>query len=171
MLSLGQRTRAARMVTRIVDNPQGQARPTSSWPRPRSFRGRKLRQCCALRPDSGNSDCWPVCAITCCQCRRRHRDKHLPIGSSTGRSPRFDRSLCLLYVPGQRVAILTSPLHELTGVYLAVDCRSTDCRGERKFAIAELAAFYKAATVGDARDAAQLHSRCRTLRNVPAALT
>jgi hypothetical protein len=55
----------------------------------------------------------------------------------------------LLYVPGQRVAILTSPLHELTGVYLAVDCRSTDCRGERKFAIAELAAFYKAATVGD----------------------
>jgi hypothetical protein len=50
---------------------------------------------------------------------------------------------------GQWVAILTSPLHELTGFYLAVDCRSADCRGERKFAIAELAAFYKAATVGD----------------------
>jgi hypothetical protein len=50
---------------------------------------------------------------------------------------------------GQRVAIMASPLHELTGFYLAVDCRSDDCRGERKFAIAELAAFYKAATVGD----------------------
>ena len=54
----------ARMVTEIVDNPQEKARPTSSWPRPRSFRGRKPRQCCALRPDSGNSDCWPVCAAT-----------------------------------------------------------------------------------------------------------
>ena len=50
---------------------------------------------------------------------------------------------------GQRVAIMASPLHELTGFYLAVDCRSADCRGERKFAIAELAAFYKTATVGD----------------------
>jgi hypothetical protein len=50
---------------------------------------------------------------------------------------------------GQRVAIMASPLHELTGFYLAVDCRSADCRGERKFAIAELAAFYKAATVSD----------------------
>ena len=37
LLSLGQRTRAARMVTGIVDDPQGKARPTSSWPRPRSL--------------------------------------------------------------------------------------------------------------------------------------
>ena len=50
---------------------------------------------------------------------------------------------------GQRVAIMASPIHELTGFYLAVDCRSANCRGERTFAIAELAAFYKAATVGD----------------------
>jgi hypothetical protein len=50
---------------------------------------------------------------------------------------------------GQRVAIMASPLHELTGFYLAVDCRSADCRGERKFAIAELATFYQVATVGD----------------------
>ena len=32
---------------------------------------------------------------------------------------------------GQRVAILASPLHQLTGFYLAVDCRSTSCDGER----------------------------------------
>src|SRR5262245_34181404 len=40
----------------------------------------------------------------------------------------------------QRHAILESPLTELTGFYLTVDCRSTSCGGERQFAIAELAA-------------------------------
>jgi hypothetical protein len=43
---------------------------------------------------------------------------------------------------GQRAAILASPLHELTGFYLAVDCLAAECRGERSFAIAELASFY-----------------------------
>ena len=52
-------------------------------------------------------------------------------------------------VRGQRVAIMASPLHELMDAILAVDCPSADCRGERKFAIAELAALYRAATVGD----------------------
>ena len=43
---------------------------------------------------------------------------------------------------GQRVAILARPLHELTGFYLAVDCLAVECRGERTFAIADLASFY-----------------------------
>ena len=38
---------------------------------------------------------------------------------------------------GQRVAIMAQPLRELAGFYLAVDCRSADCRGERKFAWAD----------------------------------
>jgi hypothetical protein len=38
---------------------------------------------------------------------------------------------------GQRAAILASPLHELTGFYLAVDCLTPGCNGERTFAIAE----------------------------------
>jgi len=50
---------------------------------------------------------------------------------------------------GQRAAILASPLHELTGFHLTVDCCSAGCRGERSFAIAELAGFYKDRTVGD----------------------
>src|SRR3954469_189188 len=50
---------------------------------------------------------------------------------------------------GQRAAILASPLHQLTGFYLAADCRSTGCGGERAFAVAELAAFYKDRTVGE----------------------
>jgi hypothetical protein len=50
---------------------------------------------------------------------------------------------------GQRAAILASPLHELTGFYLAVDCRTPGCNGERTFAIAELASFYgRDSTVG-----------------------
>jgi hypothetical protein len=40
---------------------------------------------------------------------------------------------------GQRAAILASPLHELTGFYLAVDCLTPNCRGERTFAVAEMA--------------------------------
>ena len=43
---------------------------------------------------------------------------------------------------GQRAAILASPLHELTGFYLAVDCLTSDCARERTFAVAELANFY-----------------------------
>jgi hypothetical protein len=65
---------------------------------------------------------------------------------------RFDGILCSLFVlgmaaanasaRGQRAAILASPLHELTGFYLAVDCLTPRCRGERTFAVAELASFY-----------------------------
>jgi hypothetical protein len=43
---------------------------------------------------------------------------------------------------GQRSAILASPLHELTGFCLAVDCLNPDCRRDRMFAVAELASFY-----------------------------
>jgi hypothetical protein len=51
---------------------------------------------------------------------------------------------------GQRIAILASPLHELTGFYLAVDCLAPCCKGERTFAIAELANFYgRQSTVGE----------------------
>jgi hypothetical protein len=40
-------------------------------------------------------------------------------------------------------------LHQLACFYLTVDCRSAGCRGERAFAVAELAAFYKDRTVGE----------------------
>jgi hypothetical protein len=51
---------------------------------------------------------------------------------------------------GQRVAILASPLHELTGFYITVDCLAPGCNGERSFAIAELASFYgRDFTVGE----------------------
>ena len=43
---------------------------------------------------------------------------------------------------GQRAAILASRLHELTGFYLSVDCLAAGCRGERSFAVADLASFY-----------------------------
>jgi hypothetical protein len=43
---------------------------------------------------------------------------------------------------GQRAAILASPLSELTGFCLAVDCLTPGCSGERTFAMAELASFY-----------------------------
>ena len=50
---------------------------------------------------------------------------------------------------GQRAAILASPLHELAGFYLAVDCLAPRCNGERTFAVAELASFYgRDSTVG-----------------------
>ncbi len=45
---------------------------------------------------------------------------------------------------GQRHAILASPLKELTGFYLTVDCGAPGCSGARSFAIAELASFYGA---------------------------
>jgi hypothetical protein len=43
---------------------------------------------------------------------------------------------------GQRAAILASPLHELTGFCLAVDCMAAGCGGERTYAVASLASFY-----------------------------
>jgi hypothetical protein len=43
---------------------------------------------------------------------------------------------------GQRVAILGSPLHELDGFLLAVDCGSPNCRGERSYAVADLAGMF-----------------------------
>ena len=50
---------------------------------------------------------------------------------------------------GQRAAILASPLNELTGFYLAVDCLAPRCNGERSFAVTDLAIFYgRDTTVG-----------------------
>ena len=43
---------------------------------------------------------------------------------------------------GQRTAILSSPLRELTGFCLAVDCLTAGCRGERTYSITALAACY-----------------------------
>jgi hypothetical protein len=43
---------------------------------------------------------------------------------------------------GQRAAILASKLSELTGFCLAVDCLAPECRGERSYAIVDLARFY-----------------------------
>ena len=43
---------------------------------------------------------------------------------------------------GQRVAILASPLADLTGFCLAVDCLTRDCSGERTFVTTNLATFY-----------------------------
>jgi hypothetical protein len=58
---------------------------------------------------------------------------------------------------GQRAAILASPLHELSGFLLTVDCLGPDCRGERSFAITELASFYgRDRTVGQVLR----HMRC-----------
>jgi hypothetical protein len=51
---------------------------------------------------------------------------------------------------GQRSAILASPLHELTGFCLEVDCLADGCRRDQTFAVSELASFYgKHRTVGD----------------------
>jgi hypothetical protein len=44
---------------------------------------------------------------------------------------------------------MASPLHQFTGFYLTVDCRSAGCGGERTFAISDLAAFYEQRTVGE----------------------
>jgi hypothetical protein len=45
---------------------------------------------------------------------------------------------------GQRAAILASPLSELSGFCLVVDCLAPDCAGERTFAMSDLAGFYGA---------------------------
>ena len=49
---------------------------------------------------------------------------------------------------GQRVAILESRLTEFTGYYIALDCESGGCGGERTFAVSDLENFYKGQTVG-----------------------
>ena len=49
---------------------------------------------------------------------------------------------------GQRTAILASPLHDLTGFCLKVDCLARRCKGERTFAIAELANLYRRQSTG-----------------------
>lgn len=43
---------------------------------------------------------------------------------------------------GQRTAILSSPLRELTGFCLAVNCMTPGCLGERVYSITALAACY-----------------------------
>ena len=51
---------------------------------------------------------------------------------------------------GQRHAILASPLAELTGFDLVVDCGGAGCGGERSYAITALGACYgERVTVGD----------------------
>jgi hypothetical protein len=51
---------------------------------------------------------------------------------------------------GQRAAILTTPLRDLTGFDLAVDCGTPGCRGERTYTMADLARSYGGQrTVGD----------------------
>ncbi len=42
----------------------------------------------------------------------------------------------------QRHAIMASPLRELTGFSLTVDCRGANCGGERTYAIRALGACY-----------------------------
>jgi hypothetical protein len=42
---------------------------------------------------------------------------------------------------GQRAAILASPLSELSGFCLVVDCLTAGCGGERTFAMSDLAGF------------------------------
>ncbi len=37
---------------------------------------------------------------------------------------------------------MASPLRDMTGMYLAVDCGAPDCRGERTYAVAALARSY-----------------------------
>jgi hypothetical protein len=66
-------------------------------------------------------------------------------------------SLCSIHMAaanasarGQRAAILASPLSELTGFNLMVDCLSPSCARARTFAVADLATFYGGSrTVGD----------------------
>ena len=67
--------------------------------------------------------------------------------------------MCSLYVRfmaanasarGQRAAIFASPLSELSGFCLVVDCLTPGCGGERTFAMSDLAGFYGVGrTVGD----------------------
>jgi hypothetical protein len=53
------------------------------------------------------------------------------------------------------------PLHQLTGFYLTVDCRSAGCGGERTFAISDLAGVYKDRTVGEVLRLMRCSRGCR----------
>ncbi|HXA26133.1 MAG TPA: hypothetical protein VNW90_27950 [Acetobacteraceae bacterium] len=57
---------------------------------------------------------------------------------------------------GQRAAILTSPVRDLTGFCLAVDCLAPGSGGERSSAVAALARFY-----GGERTVGQVLQRMR----------
>ncbi len=51
---------------------------------------------------------------------------------------------------GQRVAILASPLAELTGFCLVLDCLTRGCSGQRTLAMTDFATFYGGkTTVGE----------------------
>jgi hypothetical protein len=60
---------------------------------------------------------------------------------------------------GQRHAILSSPLRELTGFALVVDCQGARCGGERSYAITALGACY-----GDRVTVAQVLRQMRCAR-------
>jgi len=61
----------------------------------------------------------------------------------------------------QRSAILASPLHELTGFCLAVNCLDPQCRRDRMFAISDLADFYgRQRTVAEVLQRMQCSERC-----------
>jgi len=78
--------------------------------------------------------------------------KHLPPGLVEPSCSSYVLSMAAANASarGQRAAILASPLHELTGFYLAVDCLASGCGRGRTFAVAELASFYGAQrTVGE----------------------
>jgi len=62
---------------------------------------------------------------------------------------------------GQRSAILASPLHELTGFCLEVDCLNPDCRRDRVYAVSELASFYgRDRNVGEVLQRMRCSSEC-----------
>jgi hypothetical protein len=62
---------------------------------------------------------------------------------------------------GQRTAILSSPLQQLTGFCLALDCLTAGCRGARAFAISDLANFYgRDRTVADVLQRMRCSDRC-----------
>jgi hypothetical protein len=63
---------------------------------------------------------------------------------------------------GQRVAILASPLGELTWFSLVVDCGRSGCGGERAYAVVELVASYSAGmTVSEALRRMRCGRECR----------
>ena len=62
---------------------------------------------------------------------RARAGKHLRPDSLACRVPFMFPDMAANPPPWQRAAILASPLHELTGFYLAVDCLTSDCGRER----------------------------------------
>src|ERR1700756_5446145 len=60
-----------------------------------------------------------------------------------------------------RYAILDSPLHELMGFCLELDCLPEGCRRDRMFAVSELASFYgRDRTVGEVLRRMRCSSGC-----------